>query len=324
VLIAVRLITAIVSLAGAEGVLGLLGYPAWRAQLQSGTVDEYEIDPDLGWRNKAGVFDLAGPHRNDVFRYTNWSDGRRATSEQQREHDSVARPQAAFFGDSYVQGYGLSDNETFAWIYQHRHPELRVDNFGTANYGTYQSFLALKKNGSGAAHVYYLLNGFHEERNVASASWIRITKPPAPGSSFPYAVLEGDSIVEHRSSGELVWWLSWKLRTVAMLQDYCDLARAYPRMRNRRRVTQLLLAKMSDTVAAHRGKFAVILFDMTREQRASYSAFLRSHSIASIDCARPELNDRSLRLPDGHPNPRLNELLVGWIEPKQVTRNSRN
>jgi len=63
ILIAARLITAVVSLAGAEAVLWLGGYPRWWAMdPQWGTTPpEYESNSVLGWQNREGRFNLAWP-----------------------------------------------------------------------------------------------------------------------------------------------------------------------------------------------------------------------------------------------------------------------
>jgi hypothetical protein len=75
---------------------------------------------------------------------------------------------------------------------------------------------------------------------------------------------------------------------------------------------------MNEAVRTQGGKFTVILFDMSPEERKDYRKFLESRGIRFIDCDRPELQDKKLRLPDGHPNRELNELLAQWIEPLQV------
>ena len=72
---------------------------------------------------------------------------------------------------------------------------------------------------------------------------------------------------------------------------------------------------MNETVLAAGGKFTVILFDMTPEQRRDYRDFVRSRGIPFVDCDHPEMTDKRLRLPDGHPNEELNRLLAQWIEP---------
>ena len=131
------------------------------------------------------------------------------------------QPRVLFFGDSYVQGYGLSNQQTFAWLVQKNHPELAVSNFGTADYGTYQSYLAIcSKYVRGPCSVFYLFNSFHEGRNVAEPDWIRIVKQPPPGLFFPYADLAGGTLRAQQSRGEMVWPVSRWLRTAALAQDY--------------------------------------------------------------------------------------------------------
>ena len=123
VVMAARLVTAIVSLAGAEGMLWFLGYPQWWRMDRSwgGASPEYQCDSDLGWRPREGKFDLVWQGQRPA-RYTNWSGGRRATAEQEPASDAKKRPQVLFFGDSFPQGYQLSDEETLPWIVQKRHP----------------------------------------------------------------------------------------------------------------------------------------------------------------------------------------------------------
>ena len=313
-LILARSITAVVSLLMAEGMLWLLGYPPWRAQQISSadTKSEYEPDPELGWKNRAGAYDMASPDRAP-FRYTNWTNGRRATSEQETGGEN--RPRAVFVGDSYVYGYGLADSDTAAWHFRGRHPEMEVDNYGTPGYGTYQSYLAMRRVARGAASVYYLLNGFHESRNIADPSWIRVVRHPDNGVFFPYAVLSGGAIDPRRSSGDQIWALSHKIRLVAMAEEYSEMAEAWTRVHQQRAVTQALLSAMEQTARDAGAKFTVILFDLEPKDRQAYRQFLTSQNTAFIDCDRPELKEKSYRQPDGHPNAKLNALLAEWIDP---------
>ncbi len=322
VLIAARLITAIVSLAGAEAMLWFGGYPRWWAMdPQWGTTPpEYESDSVLGWRNREGRFDLAWPERPGTTRVTNWSQGRRATAEREPADDAPIGPRVLFFGDSFVQGYQLSDSETMPWIVQKNHPELNISNFGTGDYATYQSYLAIKRRVHGPASVYHLFNGFHEGRNAADPNWLRVYKKTQGGFFFPYAELANGELLPHKSQGNLVWNLSRRLRTVALVQDYRDILESYGRVRNKRRLTESLLAKMNQIVRGEGGKFTVILFDMSPQERKDYRNFLESQGISFVDCDRPDLEDKKLRLPDGHPSRGLNGLLAQWIEPLQVVR----
>ena len=327
VLIAARLITAVVSLAGAEGVLWVMGYPNWWGldPAWGGGSPEYQCDSELGWSARQGQFHLVWSDGSAPFpfQYTNWSGGRRATAEQEPAHNAAGRPQVLFFGDSYVQGYGLSDWETLPWIVQKRHPELEVSNFGAGAYGTYQSYLAMKKAVHGPATVYYLLNQYQEGRTAGDASFLRIMKPPPAGCFYPYVTLSGGEIQPRRSNGEVVWWLSRKLRTVAMAHDYKLILQSYFRLKDKRRATELLLVKMNEIVRAQGGKFTVILLDLTPDQQPDYRQFLDSRQIAYIEDNRPGPMEKNLRLPDGHPNGKLNSLLAESIDPMPILSDRR-
>jgi hypothetical protein len=315
VLIAARLVTAVVSLAGAEAMLWFGGYPRWWAMDApwGGPSPQYACDADLGWSAREGRFDLVWPEHPGVSRYTNWSGGRRATAAVEPSRDN--RPQVMFFGDSFIQGYQLSDWETLPWIVQRRHPEVLVSNFGAGDFGTYQCYLAMKKWVHGPVSAYHLFNGFHEGRNAADPNWLRINKSMPGGCFYPYAELSGSELRDRRSAGNLVWSLSHHLRTAAMVQDYGDIFESYQRVRSKRQLTEALLVKMDETVRGQGGKFTVILFDMTPEERKDYRTFLGEQGINFADCDRPEMKDKSLRLPDGHPSGALHELVAKWIEP---------
>jgi hypothetical protein len=316
VLIAARLITAVVALAGAEGVLWFGGYPAWWAMDPNwgAAAPQYQQDSELGWTAREGTFDLVWPGlRDSPQRTTDWSHGRRATSPHEPQ-DTAGRNRVMFFGDSYVQGYGLADSETFPWIVQQRHPDLAVSNFGVGDYGTYQSYLAMKRNVRGPATVYYMLNAFQEGRNVGSREWLRIYKSAPQDWFYPYAVLRSGHIEDRRSRGNLVWQISRHVRVAALVEEWMEIIATYPRVRQERAVTETLLADMNDVVRTQNGTFAVILFDLDAKQHQTYQHFLASHGIKIVDCDTPRLEDRKLRLPDGHPNPKLDSLLAGCIE----------
>ena len=310
VLILARTITAVVSLTLAEGMLWVLGYPSWR-DTQAFPADQFEPDRELGWKNRSGAFDVIGG-TNVRLRYTNWSEGRRATAQID---SSDPRPRAVFVGDSYMFGYGLNDQDTFAWRYQERHPDVQVSNYGTPGYGTYQSYLAMKRALTRpAAAAFYLFNGFHEERNVADPSCTRVAKRAENGTFFPYAVLDAGQIQGRRSDGEQIWTLSRTLRTVAMGEEYYEMAKAWSRVHDKRAVTEALLAGMNQAAEGAGAKFTLILFDFRPKDRKTYREFLNSRGIAFLDCDYPELNDKRMRQADGHPDRKLNELLAQWIE----------
>jgi hypothetical protein len=198
---------------------------------------------------------------------------------------------------------------------QERHPDLQVTNYASGLYGTYQSYLALKKRLEGPATVYYLFNGFHEDRNAADRNWLRVQAEPAKGCFFPYATVSGGELVESRNRGEVIWGWSRKSRVIALIQDYTIILPSYFRVRDKQRTTETILAKMNDLVRAKGGRFSVILFDMDDKQRAAYREFLTGRGIHFVDADGPERKDLQLRLSDGHPDRGLNLAVAKWIEP---------
>jgi len=314
-----RIITTIVSIGLAEGVLWLGGFPTWRGQQISPTsaMSQYQADPELGWTNRPGIYSMIAPD-GAKFRYTNWPDGRRATT-QQEPAASDPRPRFVFVGDSYVYGYGLSDSETFAWLVQQRHPELEVENLGTPGYGTYQSLLTMQRLLAAdprPTNFVYLFNGFHEARNAADPTWIRARSRSANGVFFPYAILRDGSLEALRTNGDIIWPISQHLRTAAMVEEYYERAEAWTRVRNRRALTEALLVKMGQVARFSGAKFTVVLFDdLQQADWRAYREFLSSHAIAFVSCDLPELSKPGYRQPDGHPNAKMSDLLSQCVDP---------
>ena len=72
----------------------------------------HEPDPDLGWRSKEGRYVFG----TTPIRMTFWPDHTRATAAAPVRADAAV----VVLGCSFVQGWALSDEETFAWKLQER------------------------------------------------------------------------------------------------------------------------------------------------------------------------------------------------------------
>ena len=183
----------------AEIALRSSGHEPWKElDWHLGMPRMHEPDPDLGWRNKEGryVFGTAPIHM------TFWPDHTRATAAAPVRADAAV----VVLGCSFVQGWALSDEETFAWKLQERFSRARVLNFGTAGYGTTQSLLTLERyleerkrtHGAAAAKgpliVVYGFSDFHASRSIAEASWLKALAQLASRGqgATPYATLGGD------------------------------------------------------------------------------------------------------------------------------------
>jgi hypothetical protein len=101
------------------------------------------------------------------------------------------------FGDSYVHGWGLDDEETLAWILQERMPEFDVVNFGVGGYGTMQSLIqyqqALEERPPPKV-VVLAYAGFHDERNTRLRRWKKATYTydKFGPTATPYARLDSE------------------------------------------------------------------------------------------------------------------------------------
>jgi hypothetical protein len=168
-------ITLALCLAGAEGVVRVSGRRPWTdGPAHANEPTMMRPDPVLGWRTKPGEYVYPGyTPRAPSIRMTVWPDGSRAT----RSHDDARSRRMILVGDSFTQGWAVSDDETWAWNIQARWPGFDVRNHGTGGYSTYQSLLLLEdllnRPDPLPEVVLYGFSDHHENRNVAEASWLR-------------------------------------------------------------------------------------------------------------------------------------------------------
>jgi hypothetical protein len=125
-------------------------------------------DPVLGYTHTPGSIEYADAT------YTHLENTLRITHPRQRAAPSGNRPEIWLFGCSITHGFGLNDEETFAWKLQERMPECEIVNFGVDGYSTVQSLLqlreALEDRGHPAAAT-LVYGEFHDERSVLARNW---------------------------------------------------------------------------------------------------------------------------------------------------------
>ena len=169
----VNLIIWVLSVGLIELFLQLFSYPHWIPREKSNSVKGWCLpDRTMGWKNRPGQWNLADLESGASTTLTYLDDTSRFGGSA-----SEAKSRIVFVGDSYVQGYGLTDEDTFVSILQKQFPNIDFDNFGVPGYGTYQSFLMMREILQTARespnHIFYLLNSFHEQRNVGDLIELR-------------------------------------------------------------------------------------------------------------------------------------------------------
>jgi lysophospholipase L1-like esterase len=153
--------------------LGLRTY-AYRGKVEYGLAPHLKrwarYDPVLGWRNNPGVWEVDCERRP----MTLLEDGTRKT----RGQNPAASKRVLLAGDSWVQGYGVRDEESLASRLQERFSNVNFINLATAGYGAHQSLLAVKdyqtraKEGETLAVILGLAS--HTlMRDVADYRWVK-------------------------------------------------------------------------------------------------------------------------------------------------------
>lgn len=77
--------------------------------------------------------------------HTDLPDPQRVTRPLEEYRHPVPGERIWLFGDSNMEGWGINDDETFAWRLQERRPDYVFVNFGVAAYSTLHSLLAFEE-----------------------------------------------------------------------------------------------------------------------------------------------------------------------------------
>lgn len=280
-------------------------------------------DPILGWRNKPGVVKSLEPGHVPM---TFWEDGRRATRPASSMH---ALPQVVFIGSSWTQGYGVVDEETYAYRLAALAPGWNVENFGTGGYGSYQSLLMLKRIFSEKKYapklVIYGYLDLHARRDVANYSWIRKLRN-VKGEIFapPNVVADAGRLVEHRFTLFPLWPFETDYASVAIAKRAYIKLVFLRRKRYEDEVTKIILTEMRNLSANNGARF--VIMKLTSAPK-SIEAFIKAGGFDVADCPEfdPELKTESNAFQvggTGHPNDKAHEswarCINHWINQHQT------
>lgn len=300
------------SIAVAELTLYLVHYPSWWGM---GDVGPFvELDHDLGWVNKPGEFN--GVFDNANIKISTLSNHSRSCGYNSNHSDSAHKIEKniILIGDSYVYGYGVTDSDTLGWKLQEKLADHAVDravvlNYGVPRYGTVQSYLMMKRiiatldePTRHASQFIYLLNSFHEERNVGGLSWRSVWKQNEV--TFPIARISNSGELEFDlAPASPIPLLARICRTCALVYDVYRANQSKIATTPGREITKRVLLAMNQLAQSAGVDFSVITFDGPKETLADYAGYLKDQHIESIDCSNVgALNGPQYRIPDGHPN----------------------
>lgn len=132
----------------------------------------YNKNSLLGFVPIAGKYTVVYP---DNFKYalTYLPNLTRITQPLENYSKTEHKPEIWIFGDSFVNGQSLNDNQTFPWILQEKFPQYRIVNYGVGGYSTVQSLLQFKEALKTKIPAVVILgySDFLDQRNIFSRSW---------------------------------------------------------------------------------------------------------------------------------------------------------
>jgi hypothetical protein len=290
------------SLALGEGVLRLVGITPRTTTAPPGRDDPdwAQSDPVIGWTNRPGTGHPDDPGRVPMHF---WSDGERVSASQP---DKPAPHRVLLLGCSFTQGWGVTDEETFAWHLNEAFPDVRFEDYGVGGYGTYQALLMLERllresRDHPPDFVVYDFMSDHPRRNVADIGWLKVLKSSRGLYNVPpHVSVEGGALVEHPAGLIRAWPLEGVSSWVAALHD-AWLAFRRPPDRAGREATNLLLARMDREAREAGSQLVVVLLE---EPPTRVRDFLEHQQITFLDCSEPVYSrDPKYRVGGvGHPN----------------------
>jgi hypothetical protein len=310
----------IVILALTEAGLRILGFHPRKAAPQAPGQSLSLPDEKMGWVNRPGI-SLSPEAGNapmtflDDYSRKSWKAPVKVGQ----------RAEVLLVGCSFTQGFGVADQDTFAYLLNTRYPRLMFHNFGTGGYGTYQSLLRIEKNlaRSGPGQLPLVIYGFidlHMQRNVAVANWVRSLAFRRDQYVVPPHVRLGKDGLEYYGPQTFPFWpLESHSALVALL------ANTYLEFRLRRHgpqfgATAALIEQMNRLVIDHRERFLIVLLNRPPPELVP---FLESRRIDYVNCDNLAFDQSpsDFRLGRvGHPNAAQNSLwaacIARWIDSK--------
>jgi hypothetical protein len=217
-------------------------------------------------------------------------------------------PRILFVGDSFTQGYGVSDDEPYPHLVNSALATAEVLNYGTGGHSTYQSLLRVRSYFSAAPTVHspwvvYGLIGAHEARNVASSEWI-LNLSGNRGTYFvPPYVRARDNRLAEMAGGPIKLWPAEIYSALVALAHRDFIEQAFSATgTDQDSVLRILLLQLKDEVEHHASRLLVLGLSSVPPW---LPAWARQTELDYVDCRVSgfETGDPSFRVAgDTHPN----------------------
>jgi hypothetical protein len=271
----------------------------------------HEPDAHLGWQNKAGSYVVPPYHPSgETIHITFLEKGRRRTGV---DSSTNSAGELILIGDSFTQGWAISDSETYAWKLKEKFPFFDVLNYGTGGYGSYQSLLMLERELPYLAKPKFVLYGFlelHEGRNAPGGGWLgRLSSHSRRGHvDVPFATFDAEKgMLRHPPERYVSLPFRESSAMIALVERaYMDL-KTRKRSLNKRLITEKILLEMNRVSKEYNAIFVAVLLEASGATKEHYMKFLSQNNVHVIDCVYESTDE--MKVPgEGHPNGKMNTL----------------
>ncbi len=276
-------------------------------------------DPRVGWTNREGVR-KSNEAGNEPMTF--WSLGQRSTAVKEDKNNAQERPRIVILGDSWAQGYGVKDEDTFGWKLQELNPDLLIDNFGTGGHGVLQSWLMMQRfyenrKSDDAKLFIFAFTSYMNDRNLPSltrvASLRTVSKniyfppfaektsdggfaPAAPFFSSRWPLEEHLALINFLHDNWLKFFLWWHENEVS-----------------KNEVTFYFIKQMRELSKKNGASFLFVWLELGN-LHSPFEEYFGKNGIKSINCQHPKGFIPELRVGgEGHPNGEYHEYVANCI-----------
>ena len=315
------LISLIFSLIIVELLLRILGFHPWK-YVSSQNQKIFDYDQKIGWKSKQGVYDVIA---SDEFKIktilTILDDKSRYTG------NNLSDEKILIVGGSFTQGWGVNDNETFAYKLQNEFTNFKIKNYGQSGYSGVQSYLLLKELLDSEDKIKLVIYGFidhHEYRNVARGEWLELLlKYSKSGHSnspkIPYATVnKNKDLIFHDPLGYLQLPFREELALIPLLERTIMKYSTKRRKKLQKEVARQIFLNMNDLSKQNNSKFIVLNLQSNIKE---YEDFFKKNDINFVDC-NLLLSENYLTKGHYHPNDKAHsvysECINSYINSKNL------
>jgi hypothetical protein len=281
-----------------EGIVRQLGYvPKLKPQNSHLEGSWASLDPKLGWVNNPGGHASFEPGQKLMNFEADHS--RRVVGPLKK-----GAPELLLIGCSFTQGYGLEDQQTFASQLDQQLSPLKVVNFGTGGYSTYQSLLRLREELKTDKDIRYIIYPFidaHLARNVSDTSWV-LALELLDGSNFvpPHVRSRGNGIEEMPGHAERNWPLEMHSALIYLLHKTAITVVHHVDHAEQVKVTRALVSEMAQLAKNRNIPFLMVGLDYPDTGLINE---IVDKDVRFVDCRLPSGLTPELRIGGvGHPN----------------------